>query len=160
MRKAKTPEPVEKEKTLGELIDQLEDIREKRRPLDAESKRLKEEYDEIAAKVIEMLETQKSDGQKTKRASVSISESVVPILKDADAFAKWAVRTNNVHLFTSSCISVPAWREQIVILSRVNSTNELLAMSKDEKLAKKLKLPPGTEYFQKKTLTHSSLKGA
>ena len=130
-----------KEPTIGELIDRMDELRAKRKPLDAESKKLKEEYDEIAEQVMCMLEEAKSSGQKTKRASVSINETEVPVMKDIDAFVKWVVRTKNTHLFTASCVSAPSWRE-IVQLNPKHTP------------------PPGTEVFTKKSLNHTSLKGA
>ena len=162
MAKLKTPakeetfeEKIEK-LTVGELIDELEERRQKRKPLDAESKRLKDEYDQIAESIMIKLDKAKADGQKTKKASVSINASVVPVLKDVDTFVKWAVRTKNFHLFTSSCISSPSWRESVANLSKLNSEKEILEMIDSEG---KLTLPPGTEFFKKRVLNHSSLKG-
>lgn len=127
--------------TIGELIDRMDELRAERKLLDAESKKLKEEYDEIALQVIELLEKANSSGQKTKRASVSINETEVPVMKDIDAFVKWVVRTKNTHLFTASCVSAPSWREILELNPKHNP-------------------PPGTEVFTKKTLNHTSLKGA
>lgn len=143
--------------TVGELIDALEERRQKRKPLDAESARIKAEYDQIAQAIIEKLDATNVLKQGTSKAAVSISETVVPVMKDPDAFVKWAVRTKNVHLFTSNCISSPSWRESVAILSKLNSEKDLLDALKDEK--RKLTLPPGTELFKKRSLNHSSLKG-
>ena len=80
----------------GELIDRMDDLRQKRKPLDAESARLKKEYDELVEEVFKRLDATNSTGAKTKKASVSINETEVPIV---------------VHLFTAPCVSAPSWRE-------------------------------------------------
>ena len=124
----------------GDLIDQMEALRQKRKPLDAESAKLKKDYDEIVEEVIRRLETSGSAGLKTKKASVSINETEVPVMKNIDAFVAWAKRTKNLHLFTASCVSAPSWREIVQLNSKHTP-------------------PPGTEIFTKRSLNHTSLKG-
>ena len=123
-----------------ELIDRMDDLRQKRKPLDAESARLKKEYDELVEEVFKRLDATNSTGAKTKKASVSINETEVPVVKDIEAFVKWVSRTKNVHLFTASCISAPSWRE----ICQLNPRHTP---------------PPGTEVFTRRTLNHTSLKG-
>lgn len=126
---------------VGELLEQMADVKIKRDKLSAQDKPLKEQYDALGEEVMRRLEKEGSTGQKSKRASASISEVDVPVLKDITAFAKWALRTSNVHLFTTSCVSSPAWREVIALNAKHTP-------------------PPGTEVFTKRNLNFRLNKGA
>ena len=123
--------------TKGDMIDRMDEIRQLRKPLDAESARLKEEYDELKWKVLAILDSEKEVKAGTKRATVSISENIVCVLNDRTAFLKWALKTGCEHLLTASCVSAPAYRE-VLQLKGVT--------------------PPGTEPFTKRDLNHTSLK--
>ena len=126
---------------VGDLLEQMADVKIKRDKLSAQDKVLKEEYDALGEEIMRRLETEGSTGQKSKRASVSISEIDVPVLNDIEAFTKWAMRTKNLHLFTTSCVSSPAWREVIAYNAKHTP-------------------PPGTEVFTKKNLNFRLNKGA
>ena len=126
---------------VGDLLEQMAEIKIKRDNLSSQDKPLKEQYDELGEEVMRRLEAEGSTGQKSKRASVSISEVDVPVLNDITAFAKWALRTGNTHVFTSSCVSSPAWREVIALNAKHTP-------------------PPGTEVFTKKNLNFRLIKGA
>lgn len=118
---------------VGDLLEKMADVKLKRDKLSAQDKPLKEEYDALGEEVMRRLDKEGSTGQKSKRASASITEVDVPVLKDIESFTKWAVRTKNLHLFTSSCVSSPAWRE-IITLNPKHTP------------------PPGTEVFTKRNL--------
>ena len=126
---------------VGELLEQMADVKIKRDKLSAQDKPLKEQYDALGEEVMRRLEKEGSTGQKSKRASVSISEVDVPVLNDITAFAKWALKTGNTHVFTSSCVSSPAWREVIALNAKHTP-------------------PPGTAVFTKKNLNFRLNKGA
>ena len=125
---------------VGDLLEQMADIKIKRDKLSAQDKPLKEQYDSLGEEIMRRLESEGSTGQKSKRASVSITEIDVPVLNDITAFAKWALKTGNTHVFTSSCISSPAWREVIALNAKHTP-------------------PPGTEVFTKKNLNFRLNKG-
>lgn len=126
---------------VGDLLEQMADIKIKRDKLSAQDKPLKEQYDSLGEEIMRRLESEGSTGQKSKRASVSITEIDVPVLNDITAFAKWALKTGNTHVFTSSCISSPAWREVIALNAKHTP-------------------PPGTDVFTKKNLNFRLIKGA
>lgn len=126
---------------VGDLLEQMADVKIKRDKLSAQDKPLKEEYDALGEEVMRRLDKEGSTGQKSKRASVSITEIDVPVLNDIEAFTKWAMRTKNLHLFTASCVSSPAWREVIQLNAKHTP-------------------PPGTEVFTKKNLNFRLNKGA
>lgn len=126
---------------VGDLLEQMADIKIKRDKLSAQDKPLKEQYDSLGEEIMRRLESEGSTGQKSKRASVSITEIDVPVLNDITAFARWALKTGNTHVFTSSCISSPAWREVIALNAKHTP-------------------PPGTDVFTKKNLNFRLIKGA
>ena len=140
MNKPEYPNPYEK-LNVGDLLEQMADVKIKRDKLSAQDKVLKEEYDALGEEIMRRLETEGSTGQKSKRASVSITEIDMPVMKDIEAFTKWATRTKNLHLFTASCVSSPAWREVIAYNAKHTP-------------------PPGTEVFTKKNLNFRLNKGA
>lgn len=116
-----------------ELLEKMAGVKIERDKLSAKDKPLKEEYDAIGEELMRRLLARGTTGTKSKRASVSLTDVNVPVVKDVEAFARWALRTKNTHLFTSSCVSSPAWREII-------------------ELNPKHTPPPGTEVFTKTNL--------
>ena len=135
-----TPTPYAK-LNIGDLLEQMADVKIRRDKLSAQDNPLKEEYDALSEEVMSRLDKEGSTGQKSKHASVSITEIDMPVMKDIEAFTKWATRTKNLHLFTASCVSSPAWREVIQLNARHTP-------------------PPGTEVFTKKNLNFRLNKGA
>ena len=140
MNKPEHPDPYAK-LNVGDLLEQMADVKIKRDKLSVQDKVLKEEYDALGEEVMRRLDKEGSTGQKSKRASVSITEVDMPVMKDIEAFTKWATRTKNLHLFTASCVSSPAWREVIQLNAKHTP-------------------PPGTEVFTKKNLNFRLNKGA
>lgn len=140
MNKPEHPNPYAK-LNVGDLLEQMADVKIKRDKLSAQAEPLKEEYDALGEEVMRRLDKEGSTGQKSRRASVSITEIDVPVLNDIEAFTKWATRTKNLHLFTASCVSSPAWREVIQLNAKHTP-------------------PPGTEVFTKKNLNFRLNKGA
>ncbi len=140
MEKPEHPDPYAA-LNVGDLLEKMADVKLKRDKLSAQDKPLKEEYDALGEEVMRRLDKEGSTGQKSKRASASITEVDVPVMKDIEAFSKWAVRTKNLHLFTASCVSSPAWRE-IISLNPKHTP------------------PPGTEVFTKRNLNFRLNKGA
>ncbi len=126
---------VPKEQTIGDMIERMETLRIQRRELAAKDAPLKEEYDDLKRKVIEQLDKTKQTKAAWAGVTVSISETDVPVVKDAKALIKYIVREDLFHLFLAQPLSTPSWRE-----------------------AKGLKGSdlPGTESFMKRDLKHSS----
>lgn len=128
---------VPKEKSLGELIDELEELRRERKPFYDKAKHLKDDYDEVKGKIIALLDAQQSLKGASAKASVSISETPVPVVKDIEQLLRWIVKNKAWHLVLAQPLTTPAWREAV------------------EKKGSDL---PGTETFVKRDLNHSSLK--
>lgn len=90
--------PAAKPLTLGKRVDLMWELREKRRALDAESKRLDEEYKAIEQSVIEELKNQGSTRTDGVKATASLSTIVVPQVDDWEAFHKYILRNKYLHL--------------------------------------------------------------
>ena len=68
--------------TLGQLIDRLDDTREKKRKLNEEIKKLDAQYGELEEQIKERLAAEGMDKATGKKATVSLSEEVVANVKD------------------------------------------------------------------------------
>lgn len=96
--------------TVGSLIDQLDNVREKKRKLDEQLKVVEAEYSALSQTLIERLQQEGMDKASGKKATVSLSNTVVANIVDFDALAKYVKRTGFFHLFQRR-ISDPAFRE-------------------------------------------------
>ena len=96
--------------TLGQLIDRLDDTREKKRKLNEEIKKLDAQYGELEEQIKERLAAEGMDKATGKKATVSLSEEVVANVKDWDALCAYVKKTGYFHLFQRR-VSNPAFRE-------------------------------------------------
>lgn len=117
-RARKVAAPAEKPMTLGEATDKLWALREEKRKVDAEVKRLelaiKGDADKkivgmegIVMSLLDAQGTRKAEGSK---ASVSINEVVVCNVEDWEALWPWIAKTKNFHLVQKR-VSDPGMRE-------------------------------------------------
>lgn len=120
--KAVAPKP----RTLGALIDALDDAREKKRALAAQIKEAEAEYNDLAAQIIERMDSEDTRKGEGKKASASITEVVVAEIEDFDAVWAFAKKHNYGHLFQRR-ISDPAYRE---LLERKGSVPGLKPFTK------------------------------
>ncbi len=128
---------VPKELTTGELIDQLEANRQKRRKLELLVKPLEDEYKELKLQIIAQLDASNTLTGSSRGASVSISEIEVPKVLDIEKLVGYLVKKKQFHLFLAQPLTTPAWREAKGLLKGSDL--------------------PGTETFTKRDLNHSSL---
>ena len=130
------PKVVEKVLTVGEIAERMEELRQLRKPLAAQDKKLKDEYDELALKALEKLDAEKSTKGGCKRATLSLSEVDVPIVEDVKVLIPYIVKNKLFHLLLANPLTTPAWRE-----------------------AKGLKGSdlPGTKTFTKRGINHASI---
>ena len=128
---------VEGPKTVGDMIDRMEQIRNEKRKIEEKVKPLEAEYKELKAAIIERLDSEHSLKASSRSASVSISETTVPVVKDVEAMLKHIVKQKLWHLLLAQPLTTPAWRECVGM--------------------KGMDLP-GTETFVKRDLNHASLK--
>lgn len=97
-------------KTIGGLADAMFELRENKRELEAEVKKVEESIALIEADLLELLDEQETTRGDGKLASVSISEAVVPSVTDWDAVWEYILSSKNTQLLQNR-ISAPAWRE-------------------------------------------------
>lgn len=126
---------VTKVEPLGKLIDKLDVLRDKKREAAEKLKAAEAEYDTLSQTLLERLQTEGMDKATGKKATISVSKSVVANIVDFDALTKFVKRTGYFHLFQRR-ISDPAFRELLESKGTV----------------------PGLEPFTKVKLNHSSLK--
>lgn len=122
---------------IGDMINRMEEIRIKKRKLEEEIKPLESEYKELKASIIEQLDSEGSLKASTAKASVTISEVTVPVVKDITKLIPYISRNKMWHLFLAQPLTTPAWREAVGL--------------KGSDL-------PGTETFVKRDLNHASIK--
>jgi hypothetical protein len=96
--------------TLGSLIDRMSELREQRRVLGEEDKKLKAEYDAIELDLIASLDQQGMVKGTGRVAGASIGENVVANKVDFMATMAWIAKTKNYQLVQQR-ISDPAYRE-------------------------------------------------
>lgn len=120
---------------IGELADLMYKNRENRKVLDEKVKAFNTAYEALEAELINALDAQKSTRGDGEKASVSISESVVPAVKDWDALWAYIFKGKHKQLMQLR-ISAPAWRE----------------------LCELKKPPPGIESFTKRTINLTTKK--
>lgn len=96
--------------SLGSLIDKLDVLREKRRALSEQDKKLETEFKEVEEVVKQRLAAEGMDKATGKKATVSLSKVVVANIVDFDALCAFVKKTGHFHLFQRR-ISDPAFRE-------------------------------------------------
>ena len=96
--------------SLGQLIDGMQENRELRRELEEQVKVLKADFDAMESEAILRLNDQNLSNARGGKATVSVKSSVVPNVKDRDAFLAYVYDNNALHLLTGAP-STPACRE-------------------------------------------------
>lgn len=110
-----------KKPTLGDDIDALFELREKKRKLEASIKDLEGQASLIEDRLMENMAEAGADKVTGRKASVSITTNVVANVEDWDTFLAWIYKTKNGHLLQRR-VSDPAWREMIEIKKAVPGT--------------------------------------
>lgn len=95
---------------LGESIDRLYELREQKRDLNAAIADIDAQFEEIEANVLAKLQEIGVDSSKSKLASATISETVVPNVEDWDAFGRYIIDTNQLFLLQRRT-SIAAYRD-------------------------------------------------
>lgn len=102
--------------TLGAAADQLFDLREYKRALDAQVKTVEKEIADLTEVTFGLLKAQDSRSAEGKRASISVNHTMVATTKEWDETAKWIINGKRgdkyayAHLLYKR-ISDPAYRE-------------------------------------------------
>ena len=117
--------PLKKEPTLGQLIDKLAEVEERRTSHAALGNKHDAEKTDLQTRIFEALDAQETLTASSKTRRISVSESPEPRTLDWEQGLEWLAKNNLLRLLYRR-ISAPSWRE----LKEV-------AM-KDPKLAKKM----------------------
>lgn len=126
MSTAATTKPAKKtaaprQATPGEDIDALFELREKKRKLEASIKDLEGQASLIEERLMENMDKDGIDKMTGRKASVSISSSVVANVEDWDAFTAFIHKNKAYHLFQRR-VSDAAYREMLEIKKVVPGT--------------------------------------
>lgn len=84
--------------SIGDKIDELHALREKKRALDIEVKAVREEMEEVEAELLDLMDDQKTRRGEGSEASVSISSGVYPAVEDWDKFYEFIENHRYFHL--------------------------------------------------------------
>jgi hypothetical protein len=84
--------------SVGSLIDNMYDIRERRRELAKEEKDLGQEYEALQASLIAAMEATGQTSGGSDIASASIKTTNVANVQDWEVFHKWLRKTNNLFM--------------------------------------------------------------
>jgi hypothetical protein len=85
-------------RTIGQIADALFDAREEKRELEEQVKIVQERIDKIEQEAFELADSQQTTVGKGKRGAFSITELVVPQVKDWPAFYKFVKKNDFFHL--------------------------------------------------------------
>lgn len=102
--------PLRKIKGIGPAIDELFELRSKKQELEKQIKDIEADYGEIEEALLAKLKAEGTDKGAGKRASASITKTVVGNLADADKFFAYVKKTGYFHLLQRR-LSDPAIRE-------------------------------------------------
>jgi len=94
----KSSEELYDKSTIGVRIDQLHNIRERKRELEEQVKQLSEQMNELEGQLIDQMDKEGVVRSTGNTATVSISVSVRPSIDDWDAFYAYIHRNKYYHL--------------------------------------------------------------
>lgn len=94
----------------GRATDELYELREKKRDLERQVKAVEEQMEELETELIGSLDEQESTMSRGKTASASITESIIPIIEDIEAFHQYMLENEALHLLQNRP-AVGAFRE-------------------------------------------------
>lgn len=110
MATAKTTAKPARARPIGTMADDIWDLREKKRALDAQVKELEGQIEERSAELLERMKAEGMDKFTSAHASFSASSSVVANVEDWDAFWAYIYKNKYGHLLQRR-VSDPAYRE-------------------------------------------------
>ena len=97
---------------LGKVVDELHDIREKKRELEAEVKLVEKQLAEKERELMELMDGQQTRIAEGKTAKVQIDDAVYPTAENWDAIHKY-IHDNKYYHLLERRISVTAFRELV-----------------------------------------------
>lgn len=102
--------PAATDASIGDIIDSLHSLREKKRGLEAEIKKIEDQYHEAEEQLMARFDSEGVTQSRGKAASCSITVSVSGNVTDWDAFNAFVKKKGYFHLYQKR-LSDPALRE-------------------------------------------------
>jgi hypothetical protein len=124
--------------TLGAAADKIYDLREVKRDLDKQVKKVEDEITGLTKTIFELLDAQDTRKAEGKRASISVNYAINPSTTDFDATARWIIDGKRGDKYAYSHllykrIAAPAYRELrglgVVIPGQEDFTNRTLSIT-------------------------------
>lgn len=84
---------------LGEMIAELDELRDRKRALNEELKAIDEQYRELEYKILDELDRTGVEMTRTSRATVSISKQIYPTVVDWDKAFEYIRQNDAMYLF-------------------------------------------------------------
>ena len=84
--------------TMGSLIDKMITIRDQRRVLAEQDKKLVAEFEALGVSLLEVFDKQGTTKGESKKGSASVSISIVPNVTDWDVFFGYIIKNKYTHL--------------------------------------------------------------
>jgi hypothetical protein len=98
--------------SIGDLIDNLREIRAERRAISKRDSELVKEWDEAKGRLIFLIEQQGMKKASSALATATITEEEVPIVDDWDTLWDHIRRTGDLYLLQRR-VATAAWREHL-----------------------------------------------
>lgn len=98
--------------SIGHAIDKLYDLREEKRRLEAELKKVRQLMEEEEINIFELFKQQDVTMSGGSRATCSVTETVVPVVDDYDKLQEHLLATGDLHLLERR-VSSRAYREML-----------------------------------------------
>ena len=94
----------------GAMIDEMFNLRESKKELEAKVKKINEEMTLVEAELIQKLDAEETSMGRGKSASASITKSEVPMVEDWDTFGQYLIDNEMLYLLQRR-VAVRAFRE-------------------------------------------------
>lgn len=98
------------EMTIGKIIDEMLVLRDKRREIEKDAKELKDQYEALETVLLSRMHSQDSRQTRSSTATATVSENIVPTVRDWDAFEQY-IKENNALYMLQRRPSTTAFRE-------------------------------------------------
>lgn len=103
-------------KSLGEMVDEMQALRAKKRALEQQVKAIEEEYDQVEVALLASMDKQGLEKLSGRLATATVSESDKPRIIDDTKFFAFLTKTKSYFLFERR-ISSAAFRDTVAARS-------------------------------------------
>lgn len=99
-------------KTIGQILDELYEVREQRRDLASQDKALRLQYEELEQLALDEMKRLGLEKASGEMSSASVSQNTVPSVVDWGKLMRYIARHKAFHLFEKR-VSKSAWVEEV-----------------------------------------------